>query len=104
MLVVDRDRLSCSVRTIAMSSKLRKPEIDRFKVYTKFQSGIRTSHLVIARFNHQQRRLVLLHTNEESRQRTSVLLGGVEENRLVHGDPHRQPRPECEELTREGRN
>lgn len=56
------------------------------------------SHLIVAGLDHQQGRLVLLDAHVERGQRTAVLLGGVQQDRLVHGDAHRQPRPQREQL------
>jgi LPS sulfotransferase NodH len=41
---------------------------------------------------------VLLHADEECRQRASMLFSGVQKHWLVHCDPHRKPRPEREKL------
>lgn len=69
-------------------------------IYKKrfFPQFPKTTHLIVAGFNHQQRRFVLFHTNVERGQRASVLLGRVQQNRLVHCNSHGQPRPEREQL------
>lgn len=36
---------------------------------------------------------MLLDAHIEGRQGAAVLLGGVEQHRLIHGDSHGQPRP-----------
>ena len=41
---------------------------------------------------------MLFHPVEECRHTTAMLLGGVQQFRLVHGDPHRQPRPYRQQL------
>lgn len=54
------------------------------------------SYLIIARLDHEQRGLVLLHPDVEGGQWAAVFLGGVEQHRLVHCYPHGQPGPQRE--------
>ena len=41
---------------------------------------------------------MLFHPVEECRHTATMLLGGVQQFRLVHGDPHWQPRPYRQQL------
>lgn len=45
---------------------------------------------------------MLLDAHIEGRQGAAVLLGGIEQHRLIHGDSYGQPRPKREQLW--GRN
>ena len=53
------------------------------------------THLVVASFDHEKGRLVFFYAHIESRERTAMFLGGVEQDRLIHRDPHGQPGPQC---------
>lgn len=55
-------------------------------------------YLVVASLDHEQRGFVVLDAHKERRKRASVLLRRVEQHWLVHGDPHRQPGPQREQL------
>lgn len=57
-----------------------------------------SSNLIVARLDHQQSWFVLLYTNIKGRQAAAMFLSSVEEDRLVHGDSHWQPSPQCKQL------
>lgn len=57
------------------------------------------AYFIIARFDHQQRGLMLLDAHVEGGQGAAVLLGGIEQHGLVHGDSHGQPGPQREQLS-----
>lgn len=54
------------------------------------------THFIIARFDHEQGGFMLLNAYIEGRQGAAVLLGGVKQHRLIHGDSYGQPGPQRE--------
>jgi len=60
--------------------------------------AVGAEHVSACGFDDHDGRLVTFNASKEGRHTAAVLFAGVEHFRLVHGDPHRQPRPQRQQL------
>jgi hypothetical protein len=52
------------------------------------QKQVWSANLIVAGLDHQHSWFMVLYTNIESCQAAAMLLSGIEEDRLVHGNSH----------------